>query len=46
MRVYLSPFLYGMRYTSFGRHFTKLDKLKEIVDMLHWYVQDGDMTAL
>ncbi|KAL6529436.1 hypothetical protein OROGR_015059 [Orobanche gracilis] len=44
MRVYLSPFLYGMRYTSFGRHFTKLDKLKEvIVDMLHWYLQDGDM---
>ncbi|KAL6567122.1 hypothetical protein OROMI_015526 [Orobanche minor] len=43
MRVYLSPFLYGMRYTSFGRHFTKLDKLKEIVDMLHWYIQDGDM---
>ncbi|KAL6520737.1 hypothetical protein OROHE_016918 [Orobanche hederae] len=94
LRVYLSPFLYGMRYTSFGRHFTKLDKLKEIVslvckmlyqkqfnsilfdmgrlqntvnfslkdeqfgtnkildnfagmeeivDMLHWYIQDGDM---
>ncbi|KAL3636993.1 hypothetical protein CASFOL_019292 [Castilleja foliolosa] len=43
MRVYLAPFLHGSRYTSFGRHFTKPDKLKEIVDMLHWYVQDDDM---
>ncbi|KAL2495852.1 Protein ENHANCED DOWNY MILDEW 2 [Forsythia ovata] len=43
LKVYLSPFLYGMRYTSYGRHFTKLDKLKEIVDILHWYVKDGDM---
>ncbi|GFP87506.1 phd finger-containing protein ddb_g0268158 [Phtheirospermum japonicum] len=43
MRVYLAPFLHGSRYTSFGRHFTKMDKLKEIVDMLHWYVQDDDM---
>ncbi|KAL8462414.1 hypothetical protein ACS0TY_032627 [Phlomoides rotata] len=43
LKVYLAPFLYGMRYTSFGRHFTKIDKLKEIVDILHWYVQDGDM---
>ncbi|KAI8011603.1 Protein ENHANCED DOWNY MILDEW 2 [Camellia lanceoleosa] len=43
LKVYLAPFLHGMRYTSFGRHFTKLDKLKEIVDRLHWYVQDGDM---
>ncbi|GMJ05058.1 ENHANCED DOWNY MILDEW 2 [Hibiscus trionum] len=42
LRVYLAPFLYGMRYTSFGRHFTKVDRLKEIVDRLHWYVQDGD----
>lgn len=45
LKVYLSPFLYGMRYTSFGRHFTKLDKLKEIVDILHWYVKDGDMVV-
>ncbi|KAL3508427.1 hypothetical protein ACH5RR_027828 [Cinchona calisaya] len=43
MKVYLAPFLYGMRYTSFGRHFTKVDKLQEIVDKLHWYVQDSDM---
>lgn len=43
LKVYLSPFLYGMRYTSFGRHFTKVEKLKEIVDKLHLYVQDGDM---
>ncbi|CAH9100116.1 unnamed protein product [Cuscuta epithymum] len=40
---YISPFLNGVRYTSFGRHFTKLDKLKEIVNRLRWYVQDGDM---
>ncbi|KAL1300637.1 hypothetical protein AAHE18_18G196000 [Arachis hypogaea] len=43
LKVYLAPFLHGMRYTSFGRHFTKIDKLKEIVDRLHWYVQNGDM---
>lgn len=43
LRVYLAPFLHGMRYTSFGRHFTKVDKLKEIVDMIRWYFQDGDM---
>ncbi|XP_020264203.1 protein ENHANCED DOWNY MILDEW 2-like isoform X1 [Asparagus officinalis] len=42
-KVYLAPFLHGMRYTSFGRHFTKLDKLKEIVDKLQWYVQSGDV---
>ncbi|KAG9148294.1 hypothetical protein Leryth_012239 [Lithospermum erythrorhizon] len=40
--VYLNPFLHGMRYSSFGRHFTKLDKLRKIVDRLCWYVQDGD----
>ncbi|KAF8391638.1 hypothetical protein HHK36_023944 [Tetracentron sinense] len=54
LKVYLAPFLHGMRYTSFGRHFTKVDKLREgnansmsstvqIVDKLHWYVQNGDM---
>ena len=30
LSVYLAPFLYGTRYTSFGRHFTKVDKLKEV----------------
>ncbi|KAI8552941.1 hypothetical protein RHMOL_Rhmol06G0306900 [Rhododendron molle] len=43
LRVHLAPFLHGVRYTSYGRHFTKVDKLKEIVDRLHCYVQDGDM---
>ncbi|EPS65484.1 hypothetical protein M569_09292, partial [Genlisea aurea] len=43
LKVHLAPFLHGMRYTSFGRHFTKRDKLKQIVDILHWYIQDGDM---
>ncbi|KAM1754950.1 hypothetical protein ACFX11_007306 [Malus domestica] len=42
LRVYLAPFMHGMRYTSFGRHFTKVDKLKEIADRLHWYAKDGD----
>ncbi|KAK4437532.1 protein ENHANCED DOWNY MILDEW 2 [Sesamum alatum] len=40
--VYLAPFIHGMRYTSFGRHFTKVDKLKQVVGRLRWYVQDGD----
>lgn len=35
LAVYLGPFLHGMRYTSFGRHFTKVEKLKEIVGRLH-----------
>ncbi|KAI3982634.1 hypothetical protein MKX01_031373 [Papaver californicum] len=43
LKVYLAPSLLGMRYTSFGRHFTKLEKLQEIVDKLHPYVQNGDM---
>ncbi|XP_031477785.1 protein ENHANCED DOWNY MILDEW 2-like isoform X2 [Nymphaea colorata] len=42
LNIYLAPFLYGPRYTSFGRHFTSIPKLKEIVDMLHWYVASGD----
>ncbi|CAD6246096.1 unnamed protein product [Miscanthus lutarioriparius] len=28
LNVFLAPFLHGMRYTSYGRHFTKLDKLQ------------------
>ncbi|XP_062107255.1 protein ENHANCED DOWNY MILDEW 2-like isoform X2 [Humulus lupulus] len=40
--VYLAPFLHGKRYTSYGRHFTKVDKLKEVVNRLHCYVQNGD----
>ncbi|KAL8473920.1 hypothetical protein ACS0TY_029992 [Phlomoides rotata] len=42
LRVYLAPFIHGTRYTSFGRHFTKVDKLKQVVNQLRWYVQDGD----
>ncbi|CAL8151961.1 unnamed protein product [Prunus armeniaca] len=42
LKVYLAPFLHGMRYTSFGRHFTKVEKLEEIADRLHWYVKNGD----
>ncbi|ESQ42912.1 hypothetical protein EUTSA_v10012452mg [Eutrema salsugineum] len=43
LKVYLAPFLHGARYSSFGRHFTKPDKLQQIVDRLHWYAEDGDM---
>ncbi|XP_078162087.1 EDM2-like protein1 isoform X2 [Carex rostrata] len=32
LSVYLAPFIHGSRYTSFGRHFTKVDKLMEVVD--------------
>ncbi|KAM0867441.1 hypothetical protein ACQ4PT_042030 [Festuca glaucescens] len=32
LRVYLSPFIHGSRYSSLGRHFTKAEKLVEIVD--------------
>ncbi|KAL6859016.1 hypothetical protein ACP4OV_018018 [Aristida adscensionis] len=42
LSIYLAPFLHGMRYTSYGRHFTKLDKLELIVDKLQWYIQNGD----
>ncbi|PIN01457.1 Histone-lysine N-methyltransferase [Handroanthus impetiginosus] len=42
LKVYLAPFIHGMRYTSFGRHFTNVDKLKQVVDRLCWYVRDGD----
>ncbi|KAM0864881.1 hypothetical protein ACQ4PT_043646 [Festuca glaucescens] len=42
LRVYLSPFIHGSRYSSLGRHFTKVEKLVEIVDRLHWYVEPGD----
>ncbi|XP_020593200.1 protein ENHANCED DOWNY MILDEW 2 [Phalaenopsis equestris] len=43
LKVYLAPVLHGARYSSYGRHFTKFDKLQEIVDKLQWYVQEGDM---
>ncbi|XP_048127685.1 protein ENHANCED DOWNY MILDEW 2-like isoform X2 [Rhodamnia argentea] len=42
LKVYLGPFIHGPRYTSFGRHFTKVEKLQEIVNRLQWYVQNGD----
>ncbi|KAJ8754933.1 hypothetical protein K2173_015445 [Erythroxylum novogranatense] len=42
LKVYLAPFIHGMRYSSYGRHFTKVDKLQEIAELLHWYVEDGD----
>ncbi|XP_073225073.1 protein ENHANCED DOWNY MILDEW 2 isoform X2 [Cicer arietinum] len=32
LKVYLAPVLYGNRYTSYGRHFTQVEKLEGIVD--------------
>ena len=31
LKVYLAPFLHGNRYSSFGRHFTKVEKLEEVI---------------
>ncbi|XP_002976689.2 protein ENHANCED DOWNY MILDEW 2 isoform X1 [Selaginella moellendorffii] len=45
LRVYLSPMLFGMRYSSFGRHFTRTYKLQSIVDQLSYYVNPGDMVV-
>ncbi|CAL5001354.1 unnamed protein product [Urochloa decumbens] len=42
LNIFLAPFLHGMRYTSYGRHFTKVDKLQLIVDKLQYYIQSGD----
>ncbi|RDX92857.1 Protein ENHANCED DOWNY MILDEW 2, partial [Mucuna pruriens] len=42
LKIYLAPILYGNCYTSYGRHFTDVEKLEGIVDKLHWYVQNGD----
>ncbi|GER54071.1 enhanced downy mildew 1 2 [Striga asiatica] len=46
LHVLLAPFIHGMRYTSFGRHFTKVEKLKQVVSRLRWYVQDGDTACI
>lgn len=35
---YLAPFLNGMRYISFGRHFTKVDKLKEVCTSFTFFI--------
>lgn len=35
LKIYLAPFLHGTRYTSFGRHFTKMDKLREVSSRIH-----------
>jgi len=41
--VYLAPALHGMRYTTFGRHFTKISTLTKVVDRIHPFIDDGDM---
>ncbi|KAG6554173.1 hypothetical protein Mapa_004089 [Marchantia paleacea] len=45
LKIYLAPLLHGTRYTSFGRHFTNPKKLKEIIERIHWYIDDGDMVV-
>lgn len=30
LKVYLAPVLYGNRYTSYGRHFTQVEKLEGV----------------
>jgi hypothetical protein len=46
MRVYLAPFLHGSRYTSFGRHFTQPDKLRQVVERLLPYIDDEDVVSV
>ncbi|CAI5985182.1 unnamed protein product [Closterium sp. NIES-65] len=43
LRVYLSPYVHGQRYTSFGRHFTMPEKLNEVVERLVPYMEEGDV---
>ncbi|KAL2316694.1 hypothetical protein Fmac_030570 [Flemingia macrophylla] len=43
LKIYLAPILYGNRFTSYGRIFTRVERLERIVDKLQWYVQNGDM---
>lgn len=42
LRGFLAPTLHGKRYTSYGRHFTKIDKLQKVVEKLQPHVFDGD----
>lgn len=42
LHVYLAPFLNATRYTSFGRHFTKVEKLEQVIwscFLFHNYVK-------
>ncbi|CAM6128024.1 unnamed protein product [Calypogeia fissa] len=45
LEVYLAPILHGPRYTSFGRHFTRVEILKKIVDRIQPYIENGDMVV-
>ncbi|KAG0586072.1 hypothetical protein KC19_2G061600 [Ceratodon purpureus] len=42
LRTFLAPTLHGKRYTSYGRHFTKVEKLKKVVEVLEPHIRDGD----
>lgn len=42
LSMVLAPFLHGKRYSSYGRHFTKLVLLKQVAQMLSFYLHDGD----
>ena len=36
------PYLYKVKFSSFGRHFTKIDKLETVTDYLMYYLRPGD----
>ncbi|XP_024400871.1 protein ENHANCED DOWNY MILDEW 2 isoform X2 [Physcomitrium patens] len=42
LKTFLAPTLYGDRYVSYGRHFTKLEKLRKVVRRLHPLIWDHD----
>ncbi|KAG0607072.1 hypothetical protein M758_8G001100 [Ceratodon purpureus] len=42
LRTFLAPTLHGKRYTSYGRHFTKAEKLRRVVEVLEPHIRDGD----
>ncbi|KAK9814428.1 hypothetical protein WJX72_005780 [[Myrmecia] bisecta] len=42
LRTVLAPFLHGLRYTSYGRHFTKTPLLQQVSHRLLDYMRAGD----
>lgn len=42
LTMVLAPYLHGNRYSSYGRHFTKLHLLEQVAQLLSFYLHDGD----
>eukprot|EP00898_Chlorokybus_atmophyticus_P001657 jgi/Chlat1/2492/Chrsp175S02363 len=42
LRVWLSPYMYRNRFTSFGRHFTTDQKLREVAMRMAFVIHEGD----